>query len=132
MFYGEIPEGMFIDHIDGNRGNNNIDNLRLVNVEGNARNIRLPSNNTSGVCGVTFCVAVDSRSEKTYYSPSWRAQWYDLNGKRKLKAFSTKKYGYQKAFDLACTYRQQMIDLLNQQGAGYTNRHGKENSNAEL
>lgn len=37
-FVGEIPEGMVIDHIDGNRNNNNVRNLRCVTVSENCRN----------------------------------------------------------------------------------------------
>lgn len=33
-----IPENMFIDHIDGNTSNNSIDNLRLTDNRGNCQN----------------------------------------------------------------------------------------------
>jgi hypothetical protein len=35
MFYGEIPESMTIDHIDGNKHNNRIENLQLLSVHDN-------------------------------------------------------------------------------------------------
>lgn len=37
-FKGEIPKGFFVDHIDGNRSNNNLDNLRLVTQSENMNN----------------------------------------------------------------------------------------------
>lgn len=37
-FNGEIPKGYCIDHIDGDRGNNNLDNLRLVTQSENMKN----------------------------------------------------------------------------------------------
>ena len=38
MHYGSIPKGMFIDHINGIRNDNRIQNLRLANAFENARN----------------------------------------------------------------------------------------------
>lgn len=38
LINGPISEGMSIDHIDGNRANNDIDNLRLVTVSQNNKN----------------------------------------------------------------------------------------------
>lgn len=37
-FVGEIPEGMQIDHIDGDKSNNNLDNLRCVSPKENSNN----------------------------------------------------------------------------------------------
>lgn len=41
-----------VDHIDGNPGNNRIDNLRSVSHQDNLKNQRKSSKNTSGVTGV--------------------------------------------------------------------------------
>ena len=40
MHHGEIPNGHEIDHIDGDKKNNNIDNLRAVSRAVNSRNKR--------------------------------------------------------------------------------------------
>lgn len=48
---GEYPN-LHIDHIDGNRMNNKMGNLRLVTNQENAFNRSKPSNNTSGYKGV--------------------------------------------------------------------------------
>lgn len=37
-FYGKIPDGMEIDHIDGNKLNNSVDNLRCVTSKENKNN----------------------------------------------------------------------------------------------
>ena len=50
---GAWPTGE-IDHVDGNTSNNRISNLRQVDRVGNTRNSGFRSNNTSGVCGVSW------------------------------------------------------------------------------
>ena len=51
--YNEWPEDQ-IDHIDGDKLNNHIDNLRVVTQQENRKNQKIPRNNTSGVTGVYF------------------------------------------------------------------------------
>lgn len=54
-YYGEWPlDGLHIDHINHDRADNRIANLRLVSRKGNQRNLSLRSDNTTGVSGVRF------------------------------------------------------------------------------
>jgi hypothetical protein len=62
MQHGAFPE--LIDHIDGDRQNNRIENLRSADRFGNAQNKRMHKNNTSGIKGVFW--------EKN--ANKWRAQ----------------------------------------------------------
>ena len=50
---GPIPEGMEIDHINGDRADNRISNLRLATHQQNLANCKNRKNNTSGCKGVT-------------------------------------------------------------------------------
>lgn len=51
--YGEWPAAE-IDHINGDRADNRIANLRSVSHIENCRNLKRPINNTSGVIGVSW------------------------------------------------------------------------------
>lgn len=48
------PDGMVVDHIDGNTLNNTRDNLRICTQRENAKNQGVRKNNTSGYKGVSF------------------------------------------------------------------------------
>lgn len=53
LFNGAIPDGMQIDHINGDRADNRIENLRLVTQQSNLRNARMRDSNRTGITGVT-------------------------------------------------------------------------------
>jgi hypothetical protein len=116
MRNGTIDAELDIDHIDGNALNNSVDNLRLVSTAVNSRNQKQYKTNSSGVTGVGFMT-----TNGTTYA---RAYWCNLAGEPESKYFSCKKLGKELAFQQACEYRQQMLDSLNESGAGYSERHG--------
>lgn len=117
LFHNHIDHKLQIDHIDGDRGNNKIENLRLVTRTVNNRNSTVSRNNTTGVTGVSLM----SNNDGNFY---YTAHWQNLDGGFKQKYFSIDKLGETEAFRLACEYRTRMIKELNEQGAGYTERHG--------
>lgn len=51
--FGKIPKGKFIDHIDGNKSNNKIENLRLCDDKQNQWNAKTQSRNKTGVKGLS-------------------------------------------------------------------------------
>ncbi len=62
----------FVDHIDNNRLNNNLENLRWATYQENNHNTKMRSNNTSGIKGVNW--------NKTFNK--WQA-YITTDGKRK-------------------------------------------------
>lgn len=52
LYYGYIPE--LIDHINGDKLDNRILNLRVCNKQENSCNAKISSMNTSGIKGVTW------------------------------------------------------------------------------
>jgi len=93
---GDIPDGFQIDHINGVRDDNRIENLRVVTIQENRKNHRPRSDNKSGKVGVYW---VKSRNK-------WGAEIQDNKKKVLLGQFTNKtdaikareeaekKYGY--------------------------------------
>lgn len=100
-----------IDHIDGDKSNQNINNLRVVSNRQNSINQKFRKTNTSGVKGVWF----DKKK-----GGAWVAQWTNFSGKRCFKRCSISKNI--DAFELACFIRQEAISLLKTQGLSYNSR----------
>ena len=79
LHYGKWPDG-FIDHINHDRGDNRVENLRVVSRLDNARNRKLDARNISGFNGVSY------HKKKKY----WQAK-IQVNKKTKwLGAFATR------------------------------------------
>lgn len=73
MFYGEWP-AIHIDHINNDKRDNRITNLRLATKSENAQNVKTrKSNNTSGFIGVCYVKRLNK----------WQAQ-IGINGKLKV------------------------------------------------
>ena len=89
----------FIDHIDRNKLNNNLENLRWSTHSENNRNGTKNKNNTSGILGVSY----DKKFNR------WRSCFYNNEGKLRTKSFSQNKY--QNAKQLAIEYRKEMERL---------------------
>lgn len=92
IVHGVWPNGL-IDHIDGNKSNNCLSNLRLVNETGNAENVRRPNKrNKSGFMGVIF------------YQNKWRAS-ITINHKTKwLGDYATPEEAHQIYLDAKRSY----------------------------
>lgn len=113
----DLPTGMIVDHINGNRIDNRPENLRLISIAENRRNAKKLNTNTSGITGVYL-----HKQKKYFY---WAAFWYDHKTyKKRDKFFSVLKYGNEEAKTLATNYRDQAILQMNINGANYTQRHG--------
>lgn len=68
--FGDIPEGKETDHINHNKLDNRVKNLRLVTHQGNGKNQSKHKDNTSGITGVYW----NKRKKK------WHAR-ISVNGK---------------------------------------------------
>ena len=84
MAYGSIPDLYQIDHVNGIRTDNRLDNLRIVTQSQNMWNSSKRKDNTSGFKGVCW----SKRHEK------WNAQIKIFNKKKHLGYFSTKEEAY--------------------------------------
>lgn len=90
--YGEFPEGM-IDHINGNKTDNRIHNLRVVTNGENQQNIHRPSaNNKSGLLGV-------SRNKKR-----WKAEIRANNMREHIGTFDSPEQAH-------AAYMERKMDL---------------------
>lgn len=112
---GHLDTDMVIDHGDGNAFNNSITNLKPKTHGDNARNCK-HKRKPGEVVGVVERFSLDGIA-------SFRASWSDETGKSQCKNFSTRKYGREEAFRLACEVRVNEIEKLKLLGFDYTDRH---------
>lgn len=104
-----IDTNLVIDHIDGNPLNNQLSNLQLVSYKQNTRN-RKPRN--EGIPGVYIKQGLQ-----------WVADMCLDDGTRKIKGFSIKKYGNDKAKEMALQVRKEFLARMNETSEPFTTRH---------
>ena len=115
--FGSIPAGWQIDHINGVRTDNRLNNLRCIPQKDQRKNAAKRNDNQSGIQGVSRWETTRRGDQKV---SMWRAVAQDQSAKQVIKTFSIKKYGEQEAFKLACEARKQMEKLY-----GYHPNHGR-------
>ncbi|UXM05344.1 HNH endonuclease motif protein [Salmonella phage F115] len=93
---GKIPDGMEVDHIDHNKLNNNIENLRLVSKKENHKNMPLQKNNKSGFCGVCFIERCNKyrSSIKVDGKTKYLGYFIDINDAIKARIDANKIFGF--------------------------------------
>lgn len=87
---GPVPSGKWVDHKDTIRNNNQIENLRLCDVQQNAYNRGLNANSKTGIKGLLIA----NYPTKQY----WDAR-YSVNGKRIRKLFPFTDEGKEQAIE---------------------------------
>jgi hypothetical protein len=96
MVNGAIPQGMMIDHINQDKSDNRIHNLRLVSNKQNTQNATRNPRNKSGVAGVFWdkrrgnWQAKIRANDKNIYLGAFN----DLSEAAAARAEAEKKYGF--------------------------------------
>lgn len=94
LIAGSFPES--VDHINGDRLDNRLANLRAVSLHENNRNRPMRANNTSGVTGVTW----SKRYQKWHVSIRTEGRckflgfFTDLKKAKAVRLAAQEKYGY--------------------------------------
>jgi hypothetical protein len=83
---GNIPKGLIVEHIDRNRLNCQLANLRLATLAENNCNRSKQKNNTSGMIDVGYTRITDKRKKSGWYQDKWRAK-VKKDGKTYSKKF---------------------------------------------
>lgn len=117
QIFGAIPDEWEIDHINGIKTDNRLENLRCIPQAAQKRNMPTRVDNVSGVMGVSRWETTRRGNQKVLM---WRAVATDTQGKQVIKTFSIKKHGEDDAFALACAARSEMEKEFN-----YHPNHGR-------
>jgi hypothetical protein len=111
LLHANFNENLYIDHIDGNKENNNISNLRVVDHGINMKNKRKYSCSVTGYNGIT---------KRKVKQIDYLRVYIRINGVLKERYLNINKYGgYENCLLTAIKIRDEM------QTNDFTERHGK-------
>jgi hypothetical protein len=91
--YGDIPEGLEVEHWDENKLNCQISNLRLATRSENVCNVSKLKNNKSGFKGISKEVYKKECQDGIHIHEYWRAKITKDKGKKTEKKYS-KRFPY--------------------------------------
>jgi len=113
LINGDLKSDEYVDHIDGDKTNNRLENLRVVSKRINSMNSATRSDNVSGFKCISY------RKLKQEYV----VQVYDAEGKRYMKHFAIKYMG-ELTLSVAVAYRDFLREKFAEGGNYlYTARH---------
>ena len=113
------PVDMEIDHINGVRDDNRLENLRMVTLAENTKNAKLRADNKTGHAGITRCF-VKGKNPNDKAHIYWRAGWKDQKtGKQRAKNFPYTAEGLKAAIE----FRKHIFETV-LVPAGYHESHG--------
>lgn len=108
LHFGTIPDGLVINHKNGDKSNNSIENLEAISQRENSRKTLITSGkkllpaNTSGLTRISK--QVYNKYNNKYVVVTWR----DINGKFKRKLFSLLKHSEEDAMKLAIEFNEKI------------------------
>lgn len=91
-----VPNGYCIDHINGDKQDNRLANLRCTTITLNCRNQKLRKNNTSGHIGIYW--KTDKKKWEATITVNrrkiWRQYFTDIHEAVSCRQFEAAKYGF--------------------------------------
>lgn len=113
----DCPQGMVVDHINGDVSDNRKINLRICTNQQNSCNVIINTNNTSGHSGVHWDKVRENTKNARYQA------YVGYKGQRYRGNFKVSDYGSQeKAYEAACQWQEEMANKLYGEFSVYNSR----------
>lgn len=105
----KIPKRLFVDHVDRNPLNNQLDNLRLATQRQNSRNNSTPVTNNSGYRNVSKRISKYTRKDGTIWEKAYWLAEINCDSKKYNKFFEYTEEGKVKAAEWVDMKRKELF-----------------------